>query len=124
MSDASKSIDGYIASFPPNVRGILRKIRATVRQAAPDAEEMFSYRMPALRQGGILIYYAAFRHHIGVFPPVRGDARLVKAAARYAGPKGNLKLPYDRPMPYALLARIVKSRVKENTEKAARRKGG
>jgi hypothetical protein len=59
-----------------------------------------------------------------VFPPVRGDARLVKAAARYAGPRGNLKLPCDLPMPYALLARIVKSRVKENTEKAARRKGG
>jgi uncharacterized protein YdhG (YjbR/CyaY superfamily) len=116
-------VDAYIAEFPPQVRAILKQIRTTIRRAAPDAKEVISYRMPAFRQGGILIYYAAFQNHIGLFPPVRGDARLEQAVAKYAGPKGNLKLPLDRPMPYGLIARIVKSRLRQNQQKnAAKRK--
>ncbi len=77
-----------------------------------------SYRMPAFALHGILIYFAAFKTHIGIFPPVRGDAKLKAAVARYAGPKGNLKFPLDEPIPYALVARIVKARVKQNLAKA------
>ncbi len=115
------SIDDYIASCPPEVQPILRKIRGTIRRAAPDAEEIISYRMPAFRQGGILVYFAAFRNHIGLFPPVRGDAAIEKAIARWAGPKGNLKFPLDEPIPYPLIARIVKLRVKQNQAKSRAR---
>jgi uncharacterized protein YdhG (YjbR/CyaY superfamily) len=113
-----ETIDGYIAGSPPKARAILRKIRATVRKTAPGAEEVISYRMPAFKQNGILIYFAAFKEHIGIFPPVRGDARLEKALARYAGPKGNLKLPLAEPIPYDLIGRIVALRVKQNAAKA------
>src|SRR5690242_7870961 len=86
-------IDDYIALFPPEVQAILEKIRLTVRQAAPEAEEIVSYRMPAFRLNGILVYFAAFKNHIGLYPPVRGDAKLEKSIAPYAGEKGNLRFP-------------------------------
>ena len=85
--------------------------------------------MPAFREHGILVYFAAFKNHIGLFPPVSGDARLEKAIEPYAGPKGNLKLPLDRPIPYALIERIVRVRVKQDLARAGtrgkrRRNGG
>lgn len=92
-----------------------------IRAAAPDAEEIISYRMPAAKLNGILIYFAAFRQHIGVFPPIEGDARLMEALAPYRGPKGNLRFPLDRPIPYALIARIVKLRAKQDRARAKRR---
>ena len=76
----------------------------------------------ALKQDGILVYFAAFKKHIGLYPPVRGDAKLEKAIARYAGPKGNLQFPLDEPMPIDLIERIVKLRVKQDSEKAAARR--
>jgi uncharacterized protein YdhG (YjbR/CyaY superfamily) len=112
------TIDEYIAASAPTVRAILREIRRVVRAAAPGAGELISYRMPAFRQCGILVYFAAFKSHIGLFPPVRGDAKLAKALAPYAGPKGNLKFPLDEPMPYALIRRIVRLRVKQDLAKA------
>ena len=114
---AVTSIDGYIAASPARVRPILRELRRVIRVAAPEAKERISYRMPAFEQGGILVYFAAFTHHVGLFPPVRGDAKLEKALERYAGPKGNLRFPLDRPMPYALIQRIVRLRVKQNAAK-------
>src|SRR6478609_1372199 len=108
------TIDAYIATFPPKVRAILKKIRATVRKAAPKATEKISYRMPAFFQAGILIYFAAFKNHIGIFPPVREDAALLKQIAPYAGPKGNLQFPLDKPIPFNLITRIVKLRLKQN----------
>jgi uncharacterized protein YdhG (YjbR/CyaY superfamily) len=117
------TVNEYIASFPPDVRAILRRVRQVVRKAAPDAEEIISYRMPALRQGGVLVYYAAFRNHLGLYPPVRGDTRLEKAIAPYAGPKGNLRFPFDQPIPYALIGRITAFRLKQTLARAtARRK--
>ena len=112
MGTAPKSIDEYIARFPPKVRAILKKIRATVRRAAPDAQERISYRMPSFSLHGVLIYFAAFQNHIGVYPPV--PAELRKAASPYAGEKGNLRFPLDRPVPYSLIGRIVKLRVKQH----------
>ncbi|MCC6653308.1 MAG: DUF1801 domain-containing protein [Candidatus Eisenbacteria bacterium] len=115
------TITEYIAAAAPEARAVLRKLRAAIRKAAPDADEVISYRMPAFRQGGILLYFAAFQEHIGVFPPVRGDEALMKALAPYAGPKGNLRFPLDEPFPYALLTRIAKLRVKQEAAKAAKR---
>jgi uncharacterized protein YdhG (YjbR/CyaY superfamily) len=122
-SQAAADIDAYIKEFPAEVRVILRKIRATVRQAAPKAEARISYRMPAFFQDGVIIYFAAFKKHIGVFPPVR-DEKLRAAVAKYAGPKGNLQFPLAEAMPYALIARIVRARVRENvaTRKATARR--
>jgi uncharacterized protein YdhG (YjbR/CyaY superfamily) len=114
-----KNIDEYIASFPPEVRAILKKIRLTIKNAAPGAQETISYKIPAFRQKRILVYFAAFKNHIGLYPPVKGDAKLVKAASAYAGEKGNLQFPLDHPIPYGLIERIVKFRVKQNLSKAA-----
>ena len=112
-------VDEYIAGFPPKTRAALRKVRGTLRKGAPDAEETISYRIPALRANGMLVYFAGFKNHIGMFPPVRGDARLIAALKRYQGPKGNLRFPLDEPMPLTLIARIAKLRVKQDQGKPA-----
>jgi len=122
-SAAPATIDAYIAAAPAEVQPVLSKIRRLIRANAPDAEEVISYRMPAFRQHGILLYFAAFKHHIGLYPPIRGDARLAKALAPYAGEKGNLKLPLDQPIPYDLIERIVRLRVRQAVaNEAVRRK--
>jgi uncharacterized protein YdhG (YjbR/CyaY superfamily) len=105
------------------VQAILAEVRETIRQAAPDATEVISYQMPAFKQRGILVYFAAWKNHIGLYPPITGDKDLEKAVARYAGPKGNLQFPLDEPMPLNLIKRVVKLRVKQEAEKAtAKRK--
>ena len=110
-----QSIEQYIAACPPEARAILRELRSAIKRAAPpEADEAISYRMPAFILHGVLVYFAAFKNHIGMFPPIRGDARLKAALAKYAGPKGNLKFPLDEPIPYSLVARIVRLRVKQN----------
>lgn len=107
------TIDDYIAAQPARAQKILRRIRQVVRDTAPEAEELISYRMPAFRQGGILVYFAAFSGHIGLYPPVRGDLKLEAAVAPYAGEKGNLRFPLDGRIPYDLVRRIVKFRVRQ-----------
>ena len=120
-----KDIDSYISKFPADVQVILEKVRATIRHAAPEAKETISYMMPAFKQHGILVYFAGWKKHIGLYPPISGEKALEKAIARYAGPKGNLQFPLDEPIPYDLVERIVKLRVKQDAEKAAaRRKKG
>ena len=114
---APETIDDYIQAFPPEVQSILQKIRSTIRKAAPAAREKISYKMPAFALDGDLIYFAAFKNHIGVFPPVRGGKKLSEELARYRGEKGNLKFPLDEPMPYGLIAKVVKCRMKEQREK-------
>lgn len=125
MAEASPppaTVDAYIASFPREVQALLRKVRATVRRAAPEATEVISYRMPALRANGILVYYAAFKHHIGFYPPIRGDAELERASAPYAGEKGNLRFPFDAPIPYELIERLTALRVQQDAAKKPRRR--
>src|SRR5665213_1053048 len=100
MDSAITTIDAYIAASSPAAKPALRRIREIVRAAAPDAEETISYRMPAFRGHGILVYFAAFKNHIGMFPPIGGDAGLEKALARYRGLKGNLRFPLGEPIPY------------------------
>jgi uncharacterized protein YdhG (YjbR/CyaY superfamily) len=118
-----ENIDQYIESFSPDVQSILEKIRLTIREAAPEAEEKISYRMPTFALKGNLVHFAAFKKHIGLFPPVKGDERLNAEIARYRGEKGNLKFPLDEPIPYELIWRIVKFRVKEQLEKAESKRG-
>lgn len=113
MRRRPKTIDEYIERSAAEAQPVLRRIRATVAKAAPDAQEVISYTMPAFRQGRILIYFAAFKRHIGVYPPVRGDDALEAAVAPYAGPKGNLRFPLDRKIPYGIIARIVKLRIRQ-----------
>jgi uncharacterized protein YdhG (YjbR/CyaY superfamily) len=108
------NIDEYIAGFSPDVQTILETIRQTIRHAAPDAQETISYRMPAFTLKGILVYFAAFKNHIGLYPPMTGDSKLEKAISPYAGEKGNLKFPLDQPIPYPLIERIVKHRARQN----------
>ena len=113
-----KTIDEYISAFSPEVRAILQEVRQVVRSAAPDAQEAISYNIPAFKLNGVLVYFAAFKKHIGFYPPIRGDSRLEKAVSQYAGEKGNLRFPLDQPIPYALIERITKLRVKQNLAKA------
>jgi uncharacterized protein YdhG (YjbR/CyaY superfamily) len=105
---APKTIDEYIDRSAPRAQPMLRRVRATIAKAAPDATETISYGMPAFKLGRILVYFAAFKRHIGLYPPVKGDAGLEKAVAPYAGEKGNLRFPIDQKTPYALISRIVK----------------
>ncbi|MFN8492517.1 MAG: DUF1801 domain-containing protein [Caldilineaceae bacterium] len=114
-----KDIDAYIASFPEPIQTLLQQIRLTIREAAPDAQETIKYQMPTFVLHGNLVYFAAFKKHIGFYPPVSGDKELQRAVAVYAGPKGNLQFPLDQPMPYDLIRKIVQARVKENLAKAA-----
>lgn len=109
-----QTIDGIIAEASPRARTVLRRIRALVRKVAPEAEEVISYGMPSFRGRRIILHYAAFRDHIGIFPPLRDEPALQKALAPYAGPKGNLRFPLDEPMPWPLIERLVKARVKQD----------
>jgi uncharacterized protein YdhG (YjbR/CyaY superfamily) len=113
-----KSIDEYIAGFSPDVQEILQKIRRTVKKAAPEATETIKYQMPTFILKGNLVYFAAFKNHIGFFPPVTGNEKLMNELSVYEGPKGSLKFPLDKPIPYDLIRRIINIRVRENLEKA------
>jgi uncharacterized protein YdhG (YjbR/CyaY superfamily) len=109
------TIDEYIAAFPPEVQSILEKIRVTIQEAVPDAEETISYGMPTFTRNGPLVYFGAFKKHIGFYPPIR-DEKIRREASIYEGEKGSLRFPLDQPIPYALIGRIAKARVKENEE--------
>jgi uncharacterized protein YdhG (YjbR/CyaY superfamily) len=111
------SVEEYIEAFSPEVQTVLQEIRRVVREAAPRAHEVISYGIPALRQSEVLVYYAAFKQHVGFYPPISGDARLEKAAAPYAGEKGNLRFPLNQPIPYDLIARITRLRAKQDAKK-------
>ena len=110
------SIDEYIAAFSPEVQSILQRIRMTIKKAAPDAEEKISYQLPTFTLKGHLVYFGAFKKHIGFYPPVR-DKKLKRETSIYEGEKGNLRFPLDKPIPYTLISKIVKARVRENQEK-------
>jgi uncharacterized protein YdhG (YjbR/CyaY superfamily) len=111
--------DEYIASFPPDVQAILQKIRATIRKAAPQAEEVIKYQIPTFVLNGNLVHFAAFKHHIGFYPTPTGTEKFHKELAAYKSSKGAVQFPLDKPIPYGLIGKIVKFRVKENLAKAA-----
>jgi uncharacterized protein YdhG (YjbR/CyaY superfamily) len=120
---AARNIDEYIAGFPRDVQQILQKIRTTIRRAAPQAEEVISYQMPTFRLEGNLVHFAAFKNHIGLYPTPSGTEKFREELSPYQTGKGSIRFPLDKPIPYGLIGRIVKFRVKENLERSkARRK--
>ena len=102
-------IDDYLVTVSPAVRGIIEEIRKIVKRTAPAADETISYQMPAFKLDRTFIYFAAFKKHVGIRPPVKGDKGLAKALLPYRGEKGNLKFPLDQPMPYDLIGRVVEA---------------
>ena len=112
------SVDNYIAGQPKEIQEIMKKLRTTIRKAAPDAEEMISYGMPAYKYHGPLVYFAANKNHTGFYPTPSGIEAFKKELSGYEGAKGSVQFPYDEKLPLDLITRIVKFRVKENREKA------
>ena len=120
---APASVDAYIAGFPPEVRAVLRKMRATIRKAAPEAEEKISWGMPAYALDGMLTFFAAFEKHVSLFPGPDGIEKFKKELAPFGTSKGTVRFPLGTPVPYGLITRIVKFRAKENRARAeAKRK--
>jgi uncharacterized protein YdhG (YjbR/CyaY superfamily) len=117
-TNAPKNIDDYIAGYPKEVQAILKKIRTTIRKAAPKAEEAMSYQMPTFKLKGNLVHFAAFKNHIGFYPAPTGIEQFKKELAIYQTGKGTLQFPLDKPMPLGLISKIVKFRVKENLARA------
>ncbi len=113
------NVDEYIAGYPPEVQVILRKIRKTVREVAPGAQEAINYKMPAYWLKGNLIHFAAYKKHIGMYPAPTAVAEFKKELSIYKGAKSTMRFPLDEPIPFDLIRRIVKFRVKENLKKAA-----
>jgi len=111
------SVDEYITWFPASTQKLLKQLRATIKKAAPQAEEVISYAMPAYKLNGILVYFAAYEHHIGFYPTGRGVEQFKKELANYKSGKGSVQFPIDEPLPLELIIDIVKFRVAENSAK-------
>jgi len=112
------SIDEYIASFPEETQKILQELRAAIKAAAPGAQEKISYQMPAFAQKGILVYFAAWKNHIGFYPTSSGTQAFKQELSVYKSSKGSVKFPLDKPLPLDLISNIVRFRVAENLKKA------
>ena len=115
------NIEEYIGAFPNDVQEILEKIRIAIQKAAPDAKEKISYSMPAFEQNGIVVYFAAFKNHIGLYALPSGHEAFQEELSQYKSGKGSVQFPFNKPMPYDLITKIVKFRVKENLEKAKKK---
>lgn len=113
----SQNVDEYISTFPKEVQTILEYLRNTIKKAAPKAEEKISYNMPAYFQNGVLIYFAAYKNHIGFYPTANGIRAFLKEITNYKHSKGAVQFPVDRPLPIELISKIVKFRVQENYKK-------
>ncbi len=109
-----ETIDEYIASFPPNVQAVLQQVRQAIRAVAPQAEEVISYQMPAFKQNGVLVWFAAFKNYIGFFPKMSAMEAFKEKLSSYQTSKGTVRFPLDEPIPVELVKEIVKFRVKEN----------
>ena len=114
---SSPAVDEYIAKFPPQTQSILQKMRKTVREAAPDAKEVISYKMPGYILNGTVVWFAAFEDHISFFPKISPFQKFRKELSPYASGRATVKFPLDEPIPYDLVKRIVKFRVQENLVK-------
>lgn len=112
-----ENVDQYISGFPKEIREKLEELRTTIRNAAPEAEEIISYQMPAYALNGNLVYFAAFKNHIGFYPTASGIKNFQNELVKYEGSKGAVRFPFDQPLPLQLITKIVKFRVKENLAK-------
>ncbi|MEW6128621.1 MAG: DUF1801 domain-containing protein [Acidobacteriota bacterium] len=114
-----KNIDEYIAGFPDDIQRLLENIRQTIRKAAPKAQEAIKYRMPTFTLNGNLVHFAAFKNHIGFYPTPGAIEQFKAELSAYENSKGAVRFPLNKPIPFALISKMVKFRVKENLEKAA-----
>jgi len=113
------SIDEYIATFPEDIQALLEAVRATIKAAAPDAEERISYQMPTFALNGNLVYFAALKKHIGFYPTSSGIEAFKDELSRYEVTKGSVKFANSQPLPMELISKIVQFRVAENLRRAA-----
>ena len=117
-----ETVDNYIKTFPENVQILLKQIRATIKENAPEAEESIAYQMPAYKTNGKpLVYFAGFKNHIGFYATPTGHAQFEKELSKYKQGKGSVQFPLDKPIPLTLIARIVKFRVEGNSIKKIKR---
>jgi uncharacterized protein YdhG (YjbR/CyaY superfamily) len=121
-SVAAGNIDEYIAGFPAPIQQLLEEMRATIRKAAPAAQEVIKYAIPTFTLNGNLVHFAAFKNHIGFYPAPGGIEAFKKELSAYEGSKGTIRFPFDKPLPLALISKIVKYRVKMNLQKTNEKK--
>ncbi|MES2606108.1 MAG: DUF1801 domain-containing protein [Pseudomonadota bacterium] len=112
-----ESHDQYIKSAPVEVQPILTRIQSIVESKVPDATRHIGYGMPAFKRGKVFFYFAPFKKHIGIYPPLTTNAALIKALEPYRGPKGNLTFPLNEPMPYELIGRVAAALAKQYAAK-------
>ncbi len=112
-----KTIDEYIATFPKNVQDILQDLRQVIRETVPEAEETISYQMPAFKLDGILVWFAAFKNHIGFYPKASAIEAFKKELSDYEVSKGTVRFAINKPVPFDLIRKIVKFRIRENSYK-------
>ena len=123
ISKAPTSIDEYIADFPEEIQSLLNEVRSTIKQTAPEAVESIGYGMPAYKtHGKPLVYFAAFKNHIGFYATPTGHSEFAEELSKYKQGKGSVQFPIDQPMPLKLIEQIVEFRVIENQEKAKAKK--
>jgi uncharacterized protein YdhG (YjbR/CyaY superfamily) len=116
-----KDIDEYIKEFPKEVQPLLEQVRTTIKQAAPQAQEVISYSMPAFKMNGILVWFGAHTKHIGFYPMASGMEAFKKELSIYKSAKGSVQFPFDKPMPLELITKIVKFRLAENIQKTKKK---
>lgn len=117
------SVPDYVSALESNQSRALKSILDLVRKTVPKAEQVISYGMPAFKSGRVFMYCAAFKSHIGIYPPVRGDARLMRDLKPYANAKGNLGFPLDSPMPMTLIAKVARALAKQYAQADVPKKG-
>jgi uncharacterized protein YdhG (YjbR/CyaY superfamily) len=117
-----KTVDEYMSTFPASTKKLLQQVRKAIHAAAPEAEDVISYNMPAVKQNGVLVYYAAYEKHIGFYPTASPIKVFEAELSEYKFSKGAIQFPIDEPMPLDLVTKMVEYRVKETQEKQKRRK--
>lgn len=121
-SPSVETIDDYIRAFPADIQAVLQKVRETIRGAAPDAAEAIKYRIPTFVMGQNLVHFAACKNHLGFYPTPSALRAFAKDLESYEGAKGSVQFPFERPIPYALIRKMVAYRVKEVRDKLAVKK--
>ena len=116
-----KNFDDYADRFPKEVQPLLKKMRLTIKKAAPKARETISYGIPAFTLNGLLVWFAAHKNHVGFYPRASAIAAFKKELSAYKGAKGSVQFPFDEPLPLPLVSRIVKFRVKQNLSKSKKK---
>jgi len=117
-----ETVDQYIAAFPADVKKRMQQLRKTIKAGAPNADEVISYQMPGYKYFGMLVYFAAYKNHIGFYPGTGGVLEFYKKLSSFKSAKGSVQFPNDRPIPYEVISKVVKFRVKQNEEKFSLKK--